>query len=62
MQEVNLEIRYIEKGLSKYLKKVNLIFLLNPVPFHGQDYEKQKGPETSDNSLLSLQNNFRKVP
>ena len=62
MQEINLEIRYIEKGLSKNLKKVNLILLLNPVPLYGQDYKKQKGPETSDNSLLSLQNNFRKVP
>ena len=62
MQEINLKIRYIKKGLSKNFKKVSLIFLLNPVPFFGQDYEKQKGPETSDNSLLSLQNNFRKVP
>ena len=37
-------------------------FLSNPVPFNEQDYEKQKGHGTSDQSLFSLQNNFRKIP
>ena len=41
---------------QKALKKLNLFFLLNPVPFNGQDYEKQMGPGTS-NQLL-----FRKIP
>ena len=32
-------------------KKINFIFfLLNSVPFNGQDYEKQKGPGTRDHS------------
>ena len=43
MQEVLLKIRYFERGLSKTLKK---LFLLNPVPFNGQNYQKQKGPGT----------------
>ena len=36
-----LKIRYFERGLSKNLKKVNFIFPLNPVPFHGQSYQKK---------------------
>ena len=39
-----------------------LFFLLIPAPFNGQDYEKQKGRGTSDQSLFRLQNNFRKIP
>ena len=31
---------------------------MNPVAFNGQDYEKQKGPGTSDQSLFRLQNKF----
>ena len=62
MQEILLKIRYFEKGLSKSLKKVNFIFLSNPVPFNGQSYLKQKGPGTSDQSLFRLQNKFRKTP
>ena len=61
MQEILLKIRYIEKGLSKSLK-LTLFFLLNPVPFNGQCYEKQNGPETSDQSLFRLQNKIRKIP
>ena len=41
-------MRYFERGLSKTFKKVNFIFFSNPDLFNGQDYEKQKGPETSD--------------
>ena len=37
-------------------------FLSNPVLFNGQDFEKQKGPWTSDQLLLRLQNKFRKTP
>ena len=47
---------------QKALKKLTLFFLSNPVPFNGQSYQKQKGPGTSDQSLFSLQNKFRKIP
>ena len=35
---------------------------MNPVPFNGQNYQKQKGPGTSDQVLFSLKNKFRKIP
>ena len=62
MQEIILKIRYFERGLSKSLKKVNYIFLSNPVPFNGQSYQKQKGPGTTNQSLFRLQNKCRKIP
>ena len=62
MQEIIIKVRYFQRGLSKSLKKVNFIFLLNPVPFNGQIYQKQRGPGTSDQSLFRLQNKFRNVP
>ena len=40
----SFKIRYFKRGLPKSLKKLTLFFLLNPVPFNEQDYEKQKGP------------------
>ena len=42
--------------------KLTLFSLSNPVPFDGQDYEKQKGPGTSDHSLFRLQSKLRKIP
>ena len=36
-------------------KKLTLFFLLNPVPFNRQSYQKQKWPGTSDQSLFRLQ-------
>ena len=65
MHEILLKIIYFERGLSKELtlfKKLTLFFLLNLVPFNGKSYQKQKGHETSDHSLFSLQNKFRKIP
>ena len=62
MQEILLKIRYCERGLSKNLKKLTLFFILNPVSFNKQDYERQKGPETSGQLLIRLQNKFRKNP
>ena len=62
MQEIILKVRYSERGLSKFLKKVTLFFLLNLVPFNRQNYQKQKGPGTSDQSLFRLRNKFRKIP
>ena len=47
---------------QKAFKKVNLFSLSNPVPFNRQNYQKQKGPGTSDQSLFRLQNKFRKIP
>ena len=51
----------MKEDLSKSLKKLTLSFLLDPVPFNGQRYQKQKGPETSDQSVFRLQNKFRKI-
>ena len=48
------------KRLSECLKKLNFFSLTNPVPFDGQDYEKQDGP--SDQPLFELQKKFRKIP
>ena len=62
MQEILLKIRYFERGLSKALKRVTLFFVLNPVSFNGQNYQKQMGPGTSDQLLFRLQNKFRKIP
>ena len=42
--------------------KLALLFLSNPVPCNGQNYQKQKGPGTSDQLLFRLQNKFRKIP
>ena len=63
MQEIILTIRYYERGLPKGITKLPLIlfFLLNPVPFNGQTYKKQKGLGTSDQSLFKLQNKFTKI-
>ena len=47
MQEILLKLRYFERRLSKILKKVNFIFLSNPVLFDGQSYQKQKVPGAS---------------
>ena len=44
----SFKIRYFERGSSKSLRKVNFIFFLNPAPFNGKNYQKQKGPRTSD--------------
>ena len=52
----------MKEDYQKALKKLNIFFLLNPVPFIGQSYQKQKGPGTSNQSLFRLQNKFRKIP
>ena len=44
-------------------KKFKVKFLLSkPAPFNGQNYQKQKGPGTSDWSLFKLRDKFRTVP
>ena len=46
---------------QKALKKLNLFFILNPVPFNGQSYKRQKRSGTSHQSLCRSQNKFRKI-
>ena len=41
--------------IKKPYKKLTLYFLWNQVPFNGQDFRKQKGPDTSDQSLFRSQ-------
>ena len=59
MQEIFSKRRYFENLLSKTFKKVNFIFLFNPVPYNGQSY--QKGPGTSDQSLSGYEKNSKKI-
>ena len=51
----------MKEDYKKIHKKLTLIFLLNPVPFNGQSYQKQKGPGTSYQLLFKLQNKFIKI-
>ena len=44
----------MKEDYQKALKKLTIFFLSNPVPFNGQSYQKQKGPETSDQSFFRL--------
>ena len=48
MQEILLKLDVLKQDYQKALKRVTLLFLLNPVPFNRQNYQKQKGPGTSD--------------
>ena len=64
MQEIILNERYFEKGLSKGLvkkdyQKVKFIFSF---PFNGQSSQKQKGSGTSHHSPFKPQNKLRKIP
>ena len=52
----------MKEDYQKPLKKSTLFFLPNPVPFNVESYQQQKGPGTSDQSLLRLQNMFTKIP
>ena len=61
IQEIVLKNRYFERVLSESYKKVNLILPFKPNFFNEQGHEKQKKPETSDQSLVRLLN-FRKIP
>ena len=52
----------MKEDYQKAFKKLISFFLLNPVPFNGQSYLKQKGSGSSDQLLFRLQNKFRKIP
>ena len=54
-------MRNFEKGLFKSLKKLTLFFLLNPVTFNRQSFQKQKVSGTSTQSLSRSRNKFRKI-
>ena len=51
----------MEEDYQEAFKKLSLFFLLNPVPFIGQNYQKQMGPGTSDQLIFRLWNKFRKI-
>ena len=61
MQEILLNQDILKEDYQKALKQLTLFFLSNPGPFKGQNYQKQKGPEISDQSLFRLQNKSRKM-
>ena len=52
---------FIEKSFRKCAAKASPrpFFLSSPVSFNRQNYQKQKGPGTSDQWLFRLQNKFR---
>ena len=52
----------MKEDYQKVVKKVTFFFLSNPVPFNTQNYQKQKGPRTSDQLLFRLQKKLRKIP
>ena len=51
----------MRKDHQKALIKLTSFLLSKLVPFNEQSYLKQKGSGTSDQSLLRLQNKFRKI-
>ena len=61
MQEILFKISYFERGLSKKIEKVNFFFLSNPVPFNGQNYQKEWSG-TSYQSFFRLRNKFKNIP
>ena len=61
MHKIILKVRYFEKDCQKALNKVTSFFLSNPVSFDRQNYQKQKGPGTSDQLLFRLRNKFIKI-
>ena len=51
----------VKKDFQKTFKNlICFFFLLQPVPFYGQNYEKQKGPGTSYQSLFRLEDMLKK--
>ena len=51
----------MKEDYQKPFKKLTLFSLSKPAPFNGQNYQKPKGPGTSDQSLFRLQNKFTKI-
>ena len=51
---------FFNKQLSGFI--IFLTICLSPVPFNGQDYEKQNKSGTDDQTLFRLHNKFREIP
>ena len=67
MQEIQnmiffLKYDILKEDYQKALKNLILFFLSNPVSFNEQNYQKQKGPGASDQSLFRLRNKFKNIP
>ena len=62
MQEIILEVKYFERGLSESLTKGNFIFSFEPSHFQYTKLSKKKRPGISDQSLFRLRNKSRKFP
>ena len=54
--------KIILKDILKEVYQKDLKKVPNPVPLNRKNYQKQKGPGTSDQPLFRLQNKFRKIP
>ena len=52
----------MKEAYQKDLKELTLLFILNPVPFNEQSYQKQKRPGPNDHLLFRLQNKFKDIP
>ena len=52
----------MKEDYQKAVKKLSLFFLLSPVPFNGQIYQKQKGSGTTHQALFRPWKKFRKIP
>ena len=54
---------FFNKQLSGFIIFLTIFFFfLSPVPFNGQDNEKQNKSGTDDQTLFRLQNKFREIP
>ena len=51
----------MKEDYQKAFKRITLVFLSNPAPFNGQNYQKRKRSGTSDQSLLMLQSKFKNI-
>ena len=50
-----------KQPLHERNSKILIFFLSNLVPFKGESYQKQKGPETSDQPLFRLRKKVTKI-
>ena len=53
--------KILKEDYHQTSKKLTLFFILNPVLYNGQSYQKQKGPGTSDQLVFRLRKKFRKI-
>ena len=60
MQEILWKKDILKEDYQKALRLTSF-FLSNPASLNGKNYQKQKGPGTSNQSLFRLRNKFRKI-